>query len=421
MLNSKSELGLLLRSRVTSNIIALALLQLVNYAGPFLILIYLTKVLDIEFYSFVALSTSTIQIAVTVLDFGFGLYAVKVISKNREDKEIVGLTIGSIFIIKLILFFLISIAFLVFIFFMNSIEHHRLIFFFSLLPVLGQAFQCDWFFLGVEKMKYITFISVSSRLISIVAIFLLIKGNEDYYLVPLSTGIAQIVAAGLFIFNIYQLGFYVSKPNIEEIRKTYNNSLPFFGSRVLVIAYTSAGIILMGAYSSQVLVSIYSVSEQIYKAFQTVFLPVTQAIYPLFVKEKRLSLFLKVSAFLFFVSIFFCIVGYLLSPFVIDLFFDKEFKAMISVLNIFYLAIPIHVLSVLFGYPLSAIFELESVANRSVIVGFIVYFSLVFYLISFNKMLPTNLAIVSLCTEIGVFSYRFFVFFPKVKVKLHDR
>lgn len=421
MLKTKSQLGLLLRGRVTSNIIALAFLQIANYAGPFVILIYLTNVLDIELYSFVALSTSVIQIAVTVLDFGFGLYGVKTISENREDKTIVGQTIGSIFTIKIFIFFIILIVFILSLFFFEKIQSHKLIFLFTLIPIFGQAFQCDWFFLGIEKMKYITFISVFSRLISVLAIYLLVKNNEGYFLVPLATGFAQIVAAFLFILNIYSLGFYVSIPKKCDVIKTYKNSLPFFGSRVLVIAYTNASVLLLGFFSTPAIVSVFSVSEQIYRAFQTVFHPITQAIYPFMVKEKKLTKFLKVSAISFFISIIICLMGYLFSPFFIKLLFDNKFLEIIPILNIFYVAIPIHILSVLSGYPLSAIFGLESIANKSVIAGFLVYFIGIFLLIFTKSMIPTNLAVVSVFTELAVFSFRFYMFYPKIKLKLNDK
>lgn len=48
--------------------------------------------------------------------------------------------------------------------------------------IIGTTFQLTWLFQGKQDMKFITIINVTSRIISVILIFLLVKKPNDIYL-----------------------------------------------------------------------------------------------------------------------------------------------------------------------------------------------------------------------------------------------
>lgn len=48
--------------------------------------------------------------------------------------------------------------------------------------IIGTTFQLTWLFQGKQDMKFITIINVTSRIISVILIFLLVNKPNDIYL-----------------------------------------------------------------------------------------------------------------------------------------------------------------------------------------------------------------------------------------------
>ena len=63
----------------------------------------------------------------------------------------------------------------------DKIQDARLLLF-SLLFLLVNFFACEWYFIGMEKFKYITLRSLLVRVSALIAMFLLVRSPPDYYI-----------------------------------------------------------------------------------------------------------------------------------------------------------------------------------------------------------------------------------------------
>jgi hypothetical protein len=70
------------------------------------------------------------------------------------------------------------------------------------------------------------------------------------------------------------------------------------------------------------------------------------------------------------------IVGFFLAPVLIPRVLGAKWTASISVLNVFFVAITVHVAAMMSGYPLAAALGRLDVANRSVVYGALIYLAL---------------------------------------------
>ncbi len=388
----------------------MGILQLINYSSPIVILIYLTKVLSTENYGFIALSISITQYSVVLMDYGFGIYATKLVSMYFRDKNKINEILGSVLIIKFIIFLLISLVLsMILLCFESKINSY--IFFLSLIPIFFQGLNVEWFFLGIEKMKVITINVLIGRLLIVFLTLLLIKKNNQYIFFPLITGFGQLIIFSMYIIQIYKNGYWLKFPSKYIFNDLLKNSFTFFLSRLSVITYTNGGTIFLGYFGNTYQVGIFSISEQIYKAIQTIITPISQALYPFLVKEKKIRIWLKLVAVSLFFSSLLCILLFIFFPLIFRIFFEPKYLKSIELLNIFLIAIPLHILNVLMGYPLSAIYGKESSTNKTVFFGVFIFLLSIFSLVISKNISTINLAIISVIVEFSVLGLRIVQFF----------
>src|SRR5690606_3752770 len=78
------------------------------------------------------------------------------------------------------------------------------------------------YFQGVEEMKFITIITLISRFILFSCIFIFVKNDNDYLLVPIFNGIGAIVAGVISQIIVYKKGIrysFVSFPILKDYTK----------------------------------------------------------------------------------------------------------------------------------------------------------------------------------------------------------
>ena len=192
------------KKRLLSNFFSLSILQIFTYILPLLTLPYLVRVLGSEKFGLVVFAQAFIIFFNILVDYGFNLSATREISVNRENKEKLTEIFSSVMSIKFILigisFTILSIIIFSFENFSNNIDLYYLTF----LWVIGQALFPIWYFQGLEKMKYITIVNITSKLIFTVAIFIFIQNEADYILVPILNGLGFIIGGILSLWIVHK-------------------------------------------------------------------------------------------------------------------------------------------------------------------------------------------------------------------------
>ena len=192
------------KKRLLSNFFSLSLLQLFTYVLPLLTLPYLVRVLGTEKFGLVMFAQAFIIFFNILVDYGFNLSATREVAVNRESKEKLTEIFSSVMSIKFILI-VISFAILsIVIFLFDNFSDNIDLFYLTFLWVIGQALFPVWYFQGLEKMKYITIVNVTSKLIFTIAIFIFIKDESDYILVPILNGLGFIIGGILSLRIVYK-------------------------------------------------------------------------------------------------------------------------------------------------------------------------------------------------------------------------
>lgn len=268
--------------RFLGNFLSLATLQGLNYILPLLTLPYLVHVLGADKFGLLAFATAIISYFIVLTDYGFNFTATREVALYKNDSEKLNEIFSSVMIIKIFLL-VISFIFLLFlILFFGKFNSDPLLYLLTFGTVLGQILFPVWFFQGVEKMKYITIITIASKFFFTLAIFICVKKTSDYYLVPLLTSLGAIFA-GLYSLYLLRKEFNIrfKKQKINVITSYLKGGSHMFFTSALSNLLTSSGTIILSFVSTNAMVGYYSASEKLFRAFVGLFTPITQALYPI--------------------------------------------------------------------------------------------------------------------------------------------
>jgi PST family polysaccharide transporter len=269
------------KKTLLENFVALSVLQGANYILPLITLPYLVRVLGPEKFGLVAFAQAFVGYFQIITDYGFNLSATREISINRENKEKISEIFSSVIVIKSFLFLFSLIIMSVVVFFFNKFGQDRLIYYISFGMVLGQTIFPVWFFQGMEKMRYITFLNILAKVIFTVAIFVVVKESSDYLYVPLLNSLGFIIAGilGLWIvFKDFRIGFKIVK--LEELKRQIKEGWYIFISTISINFYKNNSILLLGLFASNEIVGYFIIAKKIIDVLNQIAGIISQTVYP---------------------------------------------------------------------------------------------------------------------------------------------
>jgi PST family polysaccharide transporter len=269
------------RRRLFENFLSLSFLQFANYIFPLINLPYLVRVLGPEKYGLIAFAQAFIGYFQILTDYGFNLSATREISINRENKEKVSEIFSSVMIIKFFLLLLSLGLMTIIVFSFKKFRQDWLIYYLAFGMVLGQTLFPIWFFQGMERMRYITFLNVLAKLIFTIAIFIFVKRSSDYLYVPLLNSLGFIVAGILALWIVFKdFGIRFKIVDADNIYKHLKDGWKIFLSVVSGNIYGQGHTFILGLLTSNKLVGYYAAAHRIVAALVSFSQPVAQSIFP---------------------------------------------------------------------------------------------------------------------------------------------
>lgn len=331
------------KKRLLSNFFSLSVLQGANYILPLITLPYLVRVLGVEYFGLLAFATATVTYFQILTDYGFDLTATREISIHRDDKEKVIEIFSSVMTIKFTLMFASFLLLTILVFSFEKFSNDTLVYFLTFGTVIGQVFFPIWFFQGMERMKYITYLNILSKTIFTIAIFVFVKEQSDYYLVPLLTSVGFLIAG---IWSLYlikkEFGISFQLQTHLTIKKYFIDGWDVFVSRIFVSLYTTINIFLLGLFTNNTVVGYYAIAEKIVNAVGGLFTPANQTIYPYMAKiynqqkEKFFDFTKKIAISYLLLAIVMYIALYIFGEFIVRIISGN---VDVNIMNIYYVLI----------------------------------------------------------------------------------
>lgn len=276
--------------RLLSNFTSLAILNGFNYFLPLITLPYLVRVLGVQYFGLLSLATAVISYFNIVTDYGFNLTATRDISIHREDKEKIIEIFSSVMIVKSILMLISFIVLCIIVMSFDKFSKNWEIYFLTFGTVLGRLLFPVWFYQGMEKMKYITYLDILAKSIFTASVFIFVQKQSDFYVVPVLSSLGFFVSGVCSLVIIRrEFGVNFKWQSFTKIKYYAKESYYIFISNISVTLYTSTTIVLLGVFTNETMVGYYSMADKLIAAMKQLITPVSQAFFPYISKKAKAS------------------------------------------------------------------------------------------------------------------------------------
>jgi len=265
------------------------ILQFTTVLFPLITAPYISRVLGVENLGKVNFSGVVVYWFTLIASFGTVIYGVREVAKIRDNKDDLSRLFSEMLAIKAILTVTTLVVYVPLIFTVERFSQEWVLFLVQGSALLLNIVSIDWFFQGIEEYKYISIRGVISRVISLVAMFLMIKERGDYIEYA---GIAIFALSFANILNyFYALKFVnISFKNLQ-LKKHIKPLLIFFGSIMITTVYNTLDQVFLGFVKGDAEVALFARSKQFYALGLAVLLTLNNVFFPrianYFIKDRE--------------------------------------------------------------------------------------------------------------------------------------
>ena len=336
-----------LNKKVVENFFSLSILNALNVVLPLLTLPYILHVVGKANYGAYSYVYAIVQYVILFSTYGFNFSATKQISQSRDDVVAVTRIYNAVTACKGLIALVLSIGLLLMSRWVFRDSVGAWMFIYGLGMVVGDVFTPVWLFQGMEKMKFMTIVNASSKILFTILIFLLVRVSDDYQLLIFLNSCGYLLAGGLSLILVrrqFHLRLHLS--TWKDICIQLKEGSAVFGSTFGMNLYRNANIIILKQFVADDVVGVYSAAEKVVKGFQSLISPAAQALFPhLSLRFKgqpvneQMRLLRKVSLPFTAVVVAITIGVYLFAPLISDILCGKEFVACVPLIRIMTLVI----------------------------------------------------------------------------------
>ncbi|MHA1380655.1 MAG: flippase [Candidatus Helarchaeota archaeon] len=392
------------QKKLLENFTSLSILQATNYILPFITVPYLVRVLGPEKFGLIAFAQAFIQYFVLLTDYGFNLSATRRISIYREERQKLSTIFSSVYIIKTILLMISILLIITIVFLVPKFTADWQIYLITFGMVIGCVLFPVWFFQGIEKMKYITFLNILAKSIFTIAVFIFVRKERDYLIVPLLNSLG-FITSGLVSIIIIWKNFRVKLifPRIMYIVEEFKEGFHIFISTLAISLYTISNTFILGLFTNNIIVGYYSAGEKIIRAVQYLLTPLSQTIYPHISKlateskEKALSFIRKILKYVGSISLVISVFILAFSPKISNILLGNQYEKSIPVIQILAFLPFLIGISNIFGIQIMLNFGLKKVFTNILVIASLINISIAIILVQFFQHI--GIALSRLTTE----------------------
>ena len=367
---------------IFQNTFYLSIIEAIRLIMPFIALPYIITTIGATNYGIIIFSQTIVSYFSIVINWGLDVTSVREVSLNRGSLKKMSLIVSTVFTIKYL---------------------------YAFLSCFSEVIIPVWFFQGIEKMKYLTYIRTTSIVLYTILVFTFIKKEMDFTLLALLQSLANITAGvfSLILLLIFCRVKFVF-PTFRVMKETFCNSTPFFVSRVSFLLNTNIAKTMSGLFLNMHTVAAFDLSQKILSFVSVPIQMLNQAIYPHVAKNPIKSFSVKMLYVIAALSLILSVLLFFLAPYIILYFSAQLYAEALIFIRILCLYVFCFGINTYLGTPLLVAYGFYKPFNFSVIYSTLFVCSLYGILYVFNLLGGECFALAMFLTELFILIYRFY-------------
>lgn len=272
--------------KVISNYSHMTILQVMNSFFYILIYPFVINNVGIENYGLYVFATSIAAYFMVFVTFGFDMHAAKLISLNPNDAESQASLFSSMLVAKLCLSVVAIVVFIIILLSVPFMRANLVLFTLCFSNILSCVFLPVWYFHGMQKMKNLTTVQLSFKLISLPIIYFAVNdvGDIDFYaaIVVVTNIFAAIIAFGMAV-RLSRVSLRV--PSRASVIGLLYDVQPFFWSSATNTLKQKSIEIIIGSFFGMKEVAVYDLANKIFSVPSLLASNINSALFPVMIKK----------------------------------------------------------------------------------------------------------------------------------------
>ncbi len=229
---------------------------------PIITFPYIARVLGPAGSGRTSFATSLISYFIIISQLGIPTYGIRECAKVRDDREALSRVTGELLLINLIMSFVSYAALFIMLWTVPRLYGDRTLYVIVSLSVILNTIGMEWLFKGLEQYTYITVRSIVFKLISVIAMFLLIHQEKDYVLYG---AISVFAGYGSNVINLLYSRKFVDLSPIKnyDLKKHLKPVMVFFAMSCATTIYVNLDTVMLGFMTGDTEVGYYHASVRI--------------------------------------------------------------------------------------------------------------------------------------------------------------
>jgi PST family polysaccharide transporter len=252
------------KNKLVENFLSLSILQGLNMLLPFITLPYTLRVVGAEYYGIIVMANSLMLYFDKFSEYSFSITATRDVAVNRDNHAALSEIYNKVLSTRFVLLSLSAVVFFSIVFVVPRFSAHWIIYLFAFLQLIGRTLFPEWFFQGIEQMKYITIVNAIIKIFFTICIFFFIHTKEDYYYIPLLT-MCGFLFAGLYgqilLMTKYKLKFSFS--GFAVVRQMLKENVHVFVNQFVPNLYNNTTTFVLGLMTTNSIVGVFGVCKNI--------------------------------------------------------------------------------------------------------------------------------------------------------------
>ena len=241
---------------ITRNVSYNTVITAMTYLFGAVSMMYVSRKLQPAANGRVDFANSIVHYFVLIAGLGMPWYAIRCCARFREDRKKLSKVFSELFSLGLLLAVISGAVLAVLCLTVNPFRDNRVLMLILGSVIVWNAIGCEWLYKGLERYKYLMFVSLITRTTALVLVFLAVHSPDDMLLYA---GLSVLPTAAMAVCNFIFLGREVDtrfrfRINPEHLKPL----LIFFAMSCMTTIYVNLDIVMLGLMKGDYETGLYS-------------------------------------------------------------------------------------------------------------------------------------------------------------------